>query len=114
MKRLKEIYNKVLESAMHESELTLEQLANSRAENCVITRVVIVETLIKLGLTENDIVRLSGMSQQRINSLTQLCPFYLVFVSVSAVLQWRFALLCTTDFIYSDFLYDIFLYFSCS
>lgn len=62
MKRLKEIYNKVLESAMHESELTLEQLANSRAENCVITRVVIVETLIKLGLTENDIVRLSGLA----------------------------------------------------
>ena len=29
--------------------------------------------------------------------LTQLCPFYLVFVSVSAVLQWRFALLCTTN-----------------
>lgn len=46
--------------------------------------------------------------------LTQLCPFYLVSVSVSAVLQWRFALLCTTDFIYSDFLYGIFLYFSCS
>ena len=46
--------------------------------------------------------------------LTQLCPFYLVSASVSAVLQWRFALLCTTDFIYSDFLYGIFLYFSCS
>lgn len=69
MKRLKEIYNKVLESAMHESELTLEQLANSRTE--------IVETLIRLGLTENDIVRLSGMSQQRINSLKNSAKYRL-------------------------------------
>ena len=77
MKRLKEIYNKVLETAIHESELTLEQLANSRSENCVITRVVIVETLIKLGLTENYIVMLSGMSQQRINSLKNSAKYRL-------------------------------------
>lgn len=69
MNELKEIYHRAVEAVLNASDLTRGQLANCRAEKCVIARVVLVDILVKLGFTESDIVELSGMSQQRVNSL---------------------------------------------
>lgn len=69
MKQLEEIYNRVVEATLEASELTFEQLATSRTERCVIARVVLIDTLIDMGFTESDISLVSGMSQQRVNSL---------------------------------------------
>lgn len=69
MKRLEDIYNMVIEATMLASGLGFDELAVSRAERCVTARVVIVDVLLRLGMSEGDIVRLSGMSQQRVNAL---------------------------------------------
>lgn len=69
MNELKEIYQRAVEAVLNASGLTRGQLVNCRAEKCVIARVVLVDILVKLGFTESDIVELSGMSQQRVNSL---------------------------------------------
>lgn len=69
MKQLEEIYNRVVEATLEASELTFEHLAISRTERCVTARVVMIDTLIEIGFTETDIAAVSGMSQQRVNSL---------------------------------------------
>ena len=46
-----------------------DALANCRSERCVVARVVLVDVLMELGMSEGDIAFLSGMSQQRVNSL---------------------------------------------
>lgn len=77
MKRLEELYNKVVEATLEASGLTFEQLALCRADKCVTARVVMVDRLIRLGLTESEIVELSGMSQQRVNSLKNSAKYRL-------------------------------------
>lgn len=77
MKRLEELYNKVVEATLEASGLTFEQLALCRADKCVTARVVMVDRLIRLGLTESEIVALSGMSQQRVNSLKNSAKYRL-------------------------------------
>lgn len=77
MKRLEELYNKVVEATLEASGLSFEQLALCRAERCVTSRVVLVDRLIRLGLTESEIVALSGMSQQRVNSLKNSAKYRL-------------------------------------
>lgn len=69
MKQLEEIYNRVVEATLEASGLTFEQLAISRTERYVTARVVMIDTLIEIGFTETDIAAVSGMSQQRVNSL---------------------------------------------
>lgn len=69
MKRLEDIYNMVVEATMLASGLRFDELAVSRSERCVTARVVLVDVLLRLGMSEGDIVRLSGMSQQRVNAL---------------------------------------------
>lgn len=69
MNELKEIYQRAVKAVLSASGLTRGQLANCRAEKCVIARVVLVDVLMQIGFTETDIVVLSGMSQQRVNSL---------------------------------------------
>lgn len=63
------IFSCVVESVMDESGLDFERLAHGRDERSVTARVVLVDVLMGVGLSEGDIVRLSGMSQQRVNSL---------------------------------------------
>lgn len=77
MKRLEELYNKVVEATLEASGLSFEQLALCRADKCVTARVVLVDRLIRLGLTESEIVALSGMSQQRVNSLKNSAKYRL-------------------------------------
>lgn len=69
MKQLESIYRMVVEATMQASGLSSSLLATSRAEQCVTARVVIIDTLLQLGMSEADIVLCSGMSQQRVNSL---------------------------------------------
>lgn len=77
MKQLEEIYNRVVEATLDASGLTFEQLATSRTERSVIARVVMIDALIDIGFTESDIAIVSGMSQQRINSLKNSAKYRL-------------------------------------
>ena len=63
------IFSEVVEAVMQESGLKFERLAHGRDERSVNARVVLVDALLSVGLTEGDIVRMSGMSQQRVNGL---------------------------------------------
>lgn len=69
MKRLQQIFDSEVEAVMQASGLEFDALANCRSERCVVARVVLVDVLIELGMSEGDIALLSGMSQQRVNSL---------------------------------------------
>lgn len=63
------IYSAVVEAVMQESGLEFDRLAHGRDERSVNARVVLVDVLMSVGLTEGDVVRMSGMSQQRVNGL---------------------------------------------
>lgn len=63
------IFFDVVEAVMTESGLEFDRLAHGRDERSVNARVVLVDMLMSVGLTEVDIVRVSGMSQQRVNGL---------------------------------------------
>lgn len=69
MKQLQQIFDSAVEAVMQASGLEFDALANCRSERCVVARVVLVDVLIELGMSEGDIALLSGMSQQRVNSL---------------------------------------------
>lgn len=77
MKQLEDIYNRVVEATLIASELTFEQLSTSRTERSVIARVVLIDILIDVGFTEGDICAVSGMSQQRVNSLKNSAKYRL-------------------------------------
>lgn len=66
---LKNIYDHVVEIVMDESGLEFDRLAHGRDERSVTARVVLVDTLVGIGMSEAIIVDLSGMSQQRVNGL---------------------------------------------
>ncbi len=69
MEQLEYIYNAVVYATVQASGIPLPQLMNSRADQCVTARVVLVDVLLQLDMAETDIVTCSGMSQQRVNSL---------------------------------------------
>lgn len=81
MKQLEDIYNRVVETTLDASGLTFEQLATSRTERSVTARVVMVDALISIGFTETDIAIVSGMSQQRVNSLKNSAKYRLKVLS---------------------------------
>lgn len=87
MKRLEELYNKVVEATLEASGLSFEQLAMCRADKCVTARVVLVDRLIRLGLTEGEIVELSCMSQQRVNSLKNSAKYRLKGLSARMMVE---------------------------
>ena len=66
---LKNIFDSVVEIVMDESGLEFERLAHGRDERSVTARVVLVDALVGIGMSEAIIVDLSGMSQQRVNGL---------------------------------------------
>lgn len=69
MEQLQQIFDSAVEAVMQASGLDFDALANCRSERCVVARVVLVDVLMELGMSEGDIAFLSGMSQQRVNSL---------------------------------------------
>lgn len=69
MEQLQQIFDNAVEAVMQASGLDFDALANCRSERCVVARVVLVDVLMELGMSEGDIAFLSGMSQQRVNSL---------------------------------------------
>lgn len=69
MKEIKEIFDKAVDGIMHVSGLTFDELTTSRSEKAVNARVVFVDYLLSMGLSENMITEVSGMSQQRVNAL---------------------------------------------
>lgn len=69
MQRLEDIFARATEAVLSVSGLSYAQLFTCRSERCVTARVVLVDALVQIGCTESDIVTLSGMSQQRVNSL---------------------------------------------
>lgn len=69
MEQLQQIFDSAVEAVMQASGLDFDALANCRSERCVVARVVLVDVLMELGMSDGDIAFLSGMSQQRVNSL---------------------------------------------
>lgn len=69
MEQLQQIFDSAVEAVMQASGLDFDALANCRSERCVVARVVLVDVLMELAMSEGDIAFLSGMSQQRVNSL---------------------------------------------
>lgn len=69
MEQLQQIFDSAVEAVMQASGLDFDALANCRSERCVVARVVLVDVLMELGMSEGDIAFLSGMSQRRVNSL---------------------------------------------
>lgn len=66
---LKNIYSSAVEAVMEESGLEFDRLAHGRDEMSVTARVVLVDALMEMGMSEAIVVGLSGMSQQRVNRL---------------------------------------------
>jgi hypothetical protein len=69
MEQLEYIYKAVVNATVQASGIPLSRLMNSRADQCVTARVVLIDVLLQLDMAETDIVTCSGMSQQRVNSL---------------------------------------------
>lgn len=69
MHRLEDIYRRAVEAVLLVGGIREEQLFVCRSDRCVTARVVLVDVLVQIGFSEADIVGLSGMSQQRVNSL---------------------------------------------
>ncbi len=78
MQRLEDIYSRAVEAVLSASGLTHGQLYVCRSERCVTARVVLVDALVQIGFSESDIVGLSGMSQQRVNSLKNSARYRLM------------------------------------
>ena len=51
------------------TDLEENEIFCSNKEECVDARSLLIKTLIDNGITEKEIVRLTGLSQQRVNSL---------------------------------------------
>lgn len=66
---LQNIYDETSLFVSHICDLTLYELHNSRSELSVTARAAMIYCLIRRGLSEGDISKASGMSQQRVNSL---------------------------------------------
>lgn len=77
MKQLQSIYQTLVNALLTTSDLTPYQLFNSRSEQCVTARAVLINVLVQIGCTESDITELSGMSQQRVNSLKNSAKYRL-------------------------------------
>lgn len=69
MRKVLSLYWHSVRAVMRIARITHDELRNSRKLQCVIARAVLVVHLVSIGFAECDIVRISGMSQQRINSL---------------------------------------------
>lgn len=82
MEQLQQIFDNAVEAVMQASGLDFDALANCRSERCVVARVVLVDVLMELGMSEGDIAFLSGMSQQRVNSLKNSARYRLKGLAV--------------------------------
>lgn len=69
MRKALALYWQTVRMVMRIARITHDELRNSRKLQCVIARAVLVAHLMSIGFAECDIVRISGMSQQRVNSL---------------------------------------------
>lgn len=78
MRRIEDIYLMTERAVISLSGITREQLYVCRSERCVTARVVLVDALVQIGFSESDIVGLSGMSQQRVNSLKNSARYRLM------------------------------------
>lgn len=66
---LQKMFDEVVEAILNASGLDFQELAHSKGEQCVMARAVLIDILLSYGMSEAMIVRISGMSQQRVNSL---------------------------------------------
>lgn len=67
--RIKDLYCTVLSIVCRVTDLEENEIFCSNKEECVDVRSLLIKTLIDNGITEKEIVRLTGLSQQRVNSL---------------------------------------------
>lgn len=67
--RIKDLYCTVLSIVCRVTDLEENEIFCSNKEECVDARSLLIKTLIDNGITEKEIIRLTGLSQQRVNSL---------------------------------------------
>lgn len=67
--RIKDLYCTVLSIVCRGTDLEENEIFCSNKEECVDARSLLIKTLIDNGITEKEIVRLTGLSRQRVNSL---------------------------------------------
>lgn len=87
MEQLQQIFDNAVEAVMQASGLDFDALANCRSERCVVARVVLVDVLMELGMSEGDIAFLSGMSQQRVNSLKNSARYRLKGLAARVMME---------------------------
>ena len=83
MEQLQQIFDCAVEAVMQASGLDFDALANCRSERCV----VLVDVLMELGMSEGDIAFLSGMSQQRVNSLKNSARYRLKGLAARVMME---------------------------
>lgn len=76
--RIKDLYCTVLSIVCRVTDLEENEIFCSNKEECVDARSLLIKTLIDNGITEKEIVRLTGLSQQRVNSLKIILNIVLV------------------------------------
>lgn len=85
--KLEDLYKEVIRVVCNETEVSEENMLHSRKEQCVDARAILIHILIKKGLSENEISRLTGLTQQCINKLKNGFGFRLKKWSVTMNLQ---------------------------
>lgn len=67
MKIFNEINSKILQILIDESEYSEDMIRTSKVEDCVLLRIIWIQTLYEAGLTDTQIVNTTGLTQQLVN-----------------------------------------------
>lgn len=65
--KLEDLYQKVKTAVCRETEISEDSLLHSSKESCVDARAILIHILIKKKISENEISKLTGLTQQCIN-----------------------------------------------
>lgn len=85
--KMKDLYQEVLNAVCRVTGIEQNEMFGSNREECVDARSLLVRVLSGNGITEKEIVRLTGLSQQRVNSLKNKFKYRLSKWSVTNNLQ---------------------------
>lgn len=92
--RIKDLYCTVLSIVCRVTDLEENEIFCSNKEECVDARSLLIKTLIDNGITEKEIVRLTGLSQQRVDSLKNNFKYRIGKYHYNPNIEKYFLLLC--------------------
>lgn len=67
MRIFKELSTRILQLLISESEYSEELIRTSKIEDCVLLRIIWIQTLSEAGLTDSQIVSTTNLTQQMVN-----------------------------------------------